>query len=84
VTAEESKAANKDAEGARTKGKLTNALENALTAAAANGGQMQLRPKRGRDAGEREKRHRERDRQTEREREKEERQTERKERESTR
>ncbi|KAG1656169.1 hypothetical protein FOA52_008708 [Chlamydomonas sp. UWO 241] len=50
VSIEEAKAANKDAEGVRKKGKLTNALENALSAAAANGGQMTLRSKRGRSA----------------------------------
>mmetsp|Transcript_7872 Transcript_7872/g.23710 ORF Transcript_7872/g.23710 Transcript_7872/m.23710 type:complete len:429 (-) Transcript_7872:479-1765(-) len=48
LSPDEARAANADAEGARKKGRLANALEDALSAAAAAGGSMQLRPKRGR------------------------------------
>ena len=47
-SAEEAKLANENAASARQRGKVANAVETALSLAAAQGGTMQLRPKRGR------------------------------------
>ena len=50
-SAEEAKIANEDAASARQRGKVANVVETALSRAAAQGGTMQLRPKRGRGEG---------------------------------
>ena len=50
-TAEEAKVANEDSANARQRGKVANVVETAFSRAAAHGGTMQLRSKRGRGGG---------------------------------